>query len=70
LIRTLRTEVTDRMVILGEHHLRRVLGDYLRHCNEHRPHRGLDSAPPRPSAEIIDLSEQRREYAASPSSAG
>jgi len=25
-----------------------------------RPHRGLDLAPPRPPAEIIDLAEQRR----------
>jgi putative transposase len=59
-IRTLRAELTDRMLILGERHLCRVLAEYLRHYNEHRPHRGLDLAPPRPPAEIIDLAEQRR----------
>jgi putative transposase len=59
-IRTLRAELTDRMPILGERHLRRVLAEYLRHYNEHRPHRGLDLAPPRPPDEIIDLAEQCR----------
>jgi transposase InsO family protein len=59
-IRTLRAELTDRMLILGERHLRRVLAEYLRHYNNHRPHRGFDLAPPRPPAEIIDLTEQRR----------
>jgi putative transposase len=59
-IRTLRAELTDRMLILGERHLRRVLPEYVRHYNEHRPHRSLDLAPPRPPAEIIDLVAQRR----------
>jgi transposase InsO family protein len=54
-IRTLRAELTDRMLILGERHLRRVLAEYVRHYNEHRPHRGLDLVRPRPDAEIIDL---------------
>ena len=59
-IRTLRAELADRMLILGERHLRRVLAEYVRHYNGHRPHRGLDLAPPRPPAEITDLAEQRR----------
>jgi putative transposase len=59
-IRTLCAELTDRMLILGERHLRRALAGYVRHYNEHRPHRGLDLTPPRPPAEIIDLAEQRR----------
>jgi len=61
-IRTLRAELADRrMLILGERHLRRVLAEYVRHYNEHRPHRGLDLAPPRRlPAEIINLAEQRR----------
>jgi hypothetical protein len=48
------------MLILGERHLRRVLAEYLRHYNGHRPHRSLDLVPPRPPAEIIDLAAQRR----------
>jgi transposase InsO family protein len=59
-IRTLRAELTDRILILGERHLRRVLAEYVRHYNEHRPHRGLDLAPPRPPAEVTDLAKQRR----------
>jgi putative transposase len=59
-IRTLRAELADRMLILGERHPRRVLAEYVRHHNGHRPHRGLDLAPPRPPAGIIDLAEQRR----------
>jgi putative transposase len=29
---TARTEVTDRMLILGERHLQSVLAEYARHC--------------------------------------
>jgi transposase InsO family protein len=44
---TARTEVTDRMLILGEQHLRRTLGEYARHYNGRRPHRALELQPPR-----------------------
>jgi transposase InsO family protein len=36
---TARTEVTDRMLICGQRHLRRVLDEYARHYNGRRPHR-------------------------------
>jgi hypothetical protein len=36
---TVRTEVTDRMLIFGERHLRRVLAEYAAHYNGRRPHR-------------------------------
>lgn len=45
-MRTARSECTDRPLILNEGHLRRVLGRYVRHYNEHRPHRGLALHPP------------------------
>ncbi|MGH8997120.1 MAG: integrase core domain-containing protein, partial [Acidimicrobiales bacterium] len=45
-IRTVRSELTDRLLILSERHLRRVLDRYVRHYNEHRPHRGLTLSPP------------------------
>ncbi len=45
---TARTEVTDRMLILGERHLRRVLAEYSARYNTGRPHLALRLRPPRP----------------------
>jgi putative transposase len=45
---TARTEVTDRMLIFGERHLRSVLAEYEAHYNGRRPHRSLRQHPPRP----------------------
>jgi hypothetical protein len=56
---TARTEVTDRMLILGERHLRSVLAEYARHYNGRRPHRSRSLRPPRPDHPIADLSRQR-----------
>ena len=36
---TARSQVTDRILIFGERHLRSVLAGYARHYNERRPHR-------------------------------
>ena len=47
---TVRTEVTDRMLIFGERHLRRVFALYASHYNTRRPHRALQLRPPRPEA--------------------
>ncbi|MER6596626.1 integrase core domain-containing protein, partial [Micromonospora purpureochromogenes] len=38
---TARSEVTDRMLIFSERHLRRTLAEYARHYNGRRPHRAL-----------------------------
>ena len=51
-VRTVREEVTDRMLIAGPRHLRVVLADYVSHYNRHRPHRARNLRPPR-TAEII-----------------
>ena len=45
---TARTEPTDRTLIFGERHLRRVLAEYALHYNRHRPHRARQLRPPRP----------------------
>jgi len=45
-IGTLRRELLDRILILGEEHLRRVLAEYLRHYNHARPHRTLGQLAP------------------------
>jgi putative transposase len=63
LVLTVRTELTDRMLIFGEGHLRRVLATYAAHYNTQRPHRALRLHPPRPKpilAEPIHGSVRRR----------
>jgi putative transposase len=45
---TVRTEVTDRMLILSQRHLRLVLAQYETHYNRRRPHRSCQLRPPRP----------------------
>ena len=62
IIGTLRRELFDRLLIVNEHHLRRVLTHYLRHYNAARPHRALGQLAPvqahtRPPA--INLAEHR-----------
>jgi len=52
LVLTIRTEVTDQMLIFGEQHLRRVLAAYTAHYNGRRPHRSLELRPPRPDAPV------------------
>jgi putative transposase len=49
---TVRSEVTDRMLIFGERHLRSVLTQYAVHYNTQRPHRALLLRPPRPQSPV------------------
>src|SRR5262245_22717370 len=61
---SVRRECLDRLLISGRRHLRHVLAGYVRHFNEHRPHRALGQRPPlrdeQPIAEVIDLDRLRR----------
>ena len=56
---TARNEVTDRMLIFSERHLRRVLAEYEAHYNGRRPHRSRQLRPPRPDHPIADPSRQQ-----------
>jgi transposase InsO family protein len=56
---TARTEVTDRMLIFGERHLRMILAEYEAHYNGRRPHRSRQLRPPRPDHPPADLSMKR-----------
>jgi putative transposase len=58
-IRTLRAELTDRMLIVNQRHLWAVLTEYVRHYNGRRPHRARDLHPPQPTHPVADLSHER-----------
>ncbi len=53
---TLRRECLDHLLIHGEQHLRRILTEYSRHCNGHRPHQSREQRPPlHESGQPIDM---------------
>ncbi len=45
-VRTVRHECLNKLFILNDAHLRRVLNEYVRYYNTARPHQGLDQAVP------------------------
>ena len=47
-VRTVRSECLDRLLILNQPHLERILAVFVDHYNGHRPHRALSLAPPQP----------------------
>ena len=62
IIGTLRRELFGRLLIVDEHHLRRVLVEYLRHYNTARPHRALGQLAPAQAGtrpQVINLAEHR-----------
>jgi transposase InsO family protein len=51
-VETLRREYLDRLLIVGRRHIHHVLGEYVTHYNEHRPHRALRQRPPLRAASL------------------
>jgi transposase InsO family protein len=56
---TARMEVTDRMLIFGQRHLRAVLAECEARDNGRRPHRSRQLRPPRPGHPVAGLSRER-----------
>ena len=61
---TLRRELLDRILIVGERHLAQVLREYAAHYNGHRPHQSRQQRPPgvetQPVRDVADLRSVRR----------
>ncbi len=58
-VRTVRAELTDRILIFSQRHLHLVLTEYVRHYNGRRPHRARELHPPQPTHPVADLSHER-----------
>lgn len=65
IVRTVRTECLDHLLIVNARHLERVLRSYVRHYNDHRPHQGIDQEipdGPRSTSPLVTLSDQGRPH--------
>jgi transposase InsO family protein len=52
-IRSIRAECLDRLLIVNQPHLRSVLANYTAYDNHRRPHQGRDQGPPVPLAAAL-----------------
>ena len=54
---SIKSECLDRMVLIGERHLRKAVGTYVEHYHLERPHQGLANRPiegvPKPYAGVV-----------------
>ncbi|MCX4537750.1 integrase core domain-containing protein (plasmid) [Streptomyces sp. NBC_00841] len=58
-VRSVREECTDRLLIFNRSHAEKILHDYARHFNNHRPHQGRDQLAPLDDPNVIPLPAAR-----------
>lgn len=40
-VRSIKRECLDKMILFGDRHIRHVIGEYVEHYNNERPHQGI-----------------------------
>jgi putative transposase len=58
-IRSAREECTDRVLLFDRGHAEKVLYDYARHFNSHRPHQGRGQLAPNDNPNVSPLPASR-----------
>ncbi len=53
IVRTIRTECLDHVIVINERHLRGVLAEFADYYNRDRPHRGLRLETPAPGHAMV-----------------
>jgi hypothetical protein len=61
-VRPVRQECTDHVLLLNRSHAEKILRDYARHFNEHRPHQGRSQLAPNDDPTIIPLPTTRIQH--------
>ncbi|MFF2159764.1 integrase core domain-containing protein [Streptomyces sp. NPDC058175] len=67
-VRSVRDECTDRILLYDCGHAEKILRDYAKHFNTHRPHQGRNQLAPHDDPNVIPLATtgmQRRQAVAS-----
>jgi transposase InsO family protein len=60
-IRSVREECTDRLLLFDRGHAEKILQDYVRHFNGHRPHRARQQLAPLDDPTVVPLPAARIE---------
>ncbi len=55
-VRSIKSECLDRLIIIGERHLRMAISEYVGHYHAERNHQGLENALIAPASEVGELS--------------
>jgi putative transposase len=58
-VESAKSECLDRMVLLGEEHLRAALREFVHHYHQERPHQGLDNELIAPTTTVIETGQMK-----------